>query len=161
MVDEAVLARFMAKVRVLENGCHEWTGAKIRCGYGIFALTKKRHPVAHRFIYEALVGEIPAGLVIDHVCNNRACVNPAHLRPASHRENILRGNGIASMYAARTHCKNGHELAGSNLAIGKDGYRTCRICRNKRGAEQNRAFREANRDRLNAERRERYRQGRG
>jgi len=156
MIDEAVLARFMAKVVVMENGCHEWTGAKIQCGYGIFALSKKKHPVAHRFIYEATVGEVPPGLVMDHICNNRACVNTAHLRPVSQRENILRGCGIASMWAARTHCGEGHELAGDNLAIGRDGERVCRACRKIRSVRNGRIYRERHREELNARRREHY-----
>lgn len=156
MVDEDVLARFMAKVRVMDNGCHEWTGAKIRCGYGIFALSKKKHPVAHRFIYEATVAKVPQGLVMDHICNNPACVNTAHLRPVSQRENILRGCGIASVYAARTHCGEGHELAGDNLGVGRDGERVCITCRKAKNAKSGRLYRERHRDELNARRRERY-----
>ena len=79
-------------------------------------------------MYELMVGPIPDGLVIDHVCNNRGCVRPDHLRPVTQRENILRGEGVAAKRARQTHCKRGHELAGENIRITSTGSRQCLIC---------------------------------
>ena len=88
--------------------------------------------MAHRAIYEAMIGPIPHGLFLDHICRNRACVNPWHCEPVTNRENILRGCGVTASLAKQTHCKRGHELSGSNLNDA-DG-RNCRTCQAMRGA---------------------------
>lgn len=82
----------MARVRVTSSGCWEWPGNQ-RGGYGRIETKvagKRRRPAAHRVFYEEFVGPIPDGLSIDHLCRNRACVNPDHLEPVSMRENLLR-----------------------------------------------------------------------
>jgi hypothetical protein len=89
-------------------------------GYG-----KSRNTSAHRVIYELLVGPIPAGLTIDHLCRNRACVNPAHMEPVTLRENILRSPSSATaVNARRTQCPRGHEYD----RISARGYRSCSTC---------------------------------
>lgn len=99
--------------------CWLWT-AGLQKGYGMFA----SHVIgAHVWAYTTLVGPIPKGLELDHLCYVRACVNPAHLEPVTKRENILRGESFAAKHARKTHCKNGHPFAGENLII-KD----CRRC---------------------------------
>ena len=77
--------RFWDKVEKIPDGCWEWTANKTN-GYGRFRVDAKL-VYAHRFAFETLVGPIPAGLDLDHICHNRACVKPNHLRPCTNREN--------------------------------------------------------------------------
>ena len=72
-------------------------GARNTQGYGNFNAGARRFVRSHRFAYEALVGPIPDGLHLDHLCRNRACVNPAHLEPVNNRENLLRGEGFVAV----------------------------------------------------------------
>ena len=117
------------------NGCDVWRGANA-WGYGLVR-DGGRMCVVTRLRYEREIGPIPAGMELDHfVCDNGAggCCNPHHCRPVSGRENVLRGNGFASVHAAKTHCPQGHPLAGENLDKHQltRGCRKCRICLNAR-----------------------------
>lgn len=126
-----VQVRFEAKVERSESGCHEWTGYRDPAtGYGSFA--RKRDDgtwaptTAHRASYELYVGPIPAGLVLDHLCRNRGCVNPDHLEAVTQRTNVLRGEHPWAVTARRGTCVRGH-----SIAIGVE----CRLCRRaRRGA---------------------------
>jgi HNH endonuclease len=114
--------------------CWTWTGYVNQSGYGRFYLsTEKRATMAHRFAYEQIVGPIPEGLTLDHLCRNRGCVNPAHLEPVTNRENVLRGVGLPAVNAAKTACFRGHPFTPENTRImgGKRtaGWRQCRACR--------------------------------
>jgi hypothetical protein len=81
--------RLLSKVEVADSGCWEWTAAKDPTGYGRFSVARSMD-YAHRAAYKLLVGPIPAGLDLDHLCRNRGCVNPDHLEPVTRRENLLR-----------------------------------------------------------------------
>lgn len=118
---------FWMKVNKTE-GCWFWEGSTNNQGYGAFAIEGKRY-YAHRLAYVWLRGGIPDGMVIDHLCRVRNCVNPNHLEVVDFRENVLRGVGPTAVNASRTHCKRGHELAGDNLYIRPNGYRNCKSCR--------------------------------
>jgi hypothetical protein len=131
-------ARFWAKVnkdgplpahRPELGECWLWTAARNRQGYGRLRVGGS-FISAHRFAYELLVGPIPGGLTIDHLCVNPPCVNPAHFEPVTAGENALRGEGPPARNARRTHCKRGHLLAGENLYL-HAGRRHCRACRNE------------------------------
>jgi hypothetical protein len=111
--------------------CWIWKGARSSEGYARFYSgqnEKKRstYQYVHRLVYEAFVGPIPEGLHIDHLCRNRACVNPEHLETVTPRVNLLRGAGPPAQNARKTHCKAGHSLA-ENVRL-YHGRRQCREC---------------------------------
>lgn len=108
-----------------DTGCWDWARARSSNGYGAAWDHRIQKMIsAHRYIYEMLVGPIPDGATLDHLCRNRACVRPSHLEAVSLRENILRG-GSAGARALRTgRCKHGHSEWGSR----KTGGRFCRPC---------------------------------
>lgn len=124
--------RFWAKVdRRDDDECWEWTGSRVARGYGHFAVDG-RYPHAHRVAYELVVGPIPEGMQLDHLCRNPACVNPAHLEPVSPRVNTLRGIGGAAERAARTHCPQGHAYDEANTKRDAQNRRYCQACRRAR-----------------------------
>jgi len=127
--------RFESKVILAESGCWEWSGAHFQAtGYAIFNLPSEsdgrwRPRTAHRVSYELFVGSIPDGLVIDHLCHNRGCVNPAHLEAVTQQVNVLRGEAPSATSARTNICLKGHELTPENTYT-KPGTnrRQCRIC---------------------------------
>lgn len=117
--------------KVVPNGdCWEWTGQR-KNGYGIVDLGP-RQTFAHRYAYEQLVGPIPAGKELDHLCRNTICVNPDHNEPVSHAENVRRGvsgtvNGARGR--ALTVCKRGlHPFDLTNTHVDVSGRRRCKRC---------------------------------
>lgn len=98
-----------------EEGCWLWTGkSKTQAGYGMLKW-QGRQVYAHRVAYEACVGPIPAGWVIDHLCRTPSCCNPTHLEAVTYSENTLRAPvHLWRTNAAKTHCVNGHEFTPEN-----------------------------------------------
>lgn len=99
-----MVERLWMKIERADSGCWIWTGSRSSAGYGTFNVGERRYDFAHRVMYQLLVGEIPDGLQLDHVCHSRdtscrlgaecphrACVNPSHLEPVTSRVNTLRG----------------------------------------------------------------------
>lgn len=125
----AIAARFESKVaKSSATNCWEWLDYKTIYGYGHFSPVAGKTVRAHRFAYELWIGPIPEGLVLDHLCRNRACVNPAHLEPVSVRVNTLRGIGISAQRARQTKCSSGHEFTPENTGTSSTGNRRCRTC---------------------------------
>lgn len=115
------------KLRVaVTESCWLWTGYKQKSGYGQFTINGKSYK-AHRLVYSLLVGEIPKGKQLDHLCRVRNCVNPEHLEPVTQAENIRRGESPWAVNGRKTHCYKGHEFTEDNIYI-KGGYRLCKIC---------------------------------
>src|SRR6266542_5785070 len=128
-----VQERFWAKVRKDgSGGCWLWTAATNgRPCYGILGgglgreiYASRTWILAHRYAYQLLVGPIPPDLQLDHRCRTRLCVNPAHLRIVTHRENTLASDGPSARQARRNHCVRGHPFD----TVDRSGKRRCSIC---------------------------------
>lgn len=133
-------AAFDGVVEVLEDtGCWVWMGAAASNGYGSIHVDGRTRS-AHKFAYELLVGPVPAGLTLDHLCHtadptcpggqrcwHRLCVNPAHLEPVTMAENLDRSPAFG---ANKTECPDGHPLTEANTCRNSKGQRYCRACHN-------------------------------
>lgn len=119
------------------SSCWLWGGA-MTGAYGQFMRSTWGTARAHRITYMWANGPIPYGKVVDHLCRNTRCVNPAHLEAITDRENILRGVGLPAVNARATHCTNGHPLVEANLyeSYLARGERQCRICGRDRARQK-------------------------
>lgn len=124
---ERLVERFWERIERTDS-CWLWRGSITGSGYGSFRLGG-RAQAAHRIAYELMIGPIPEGLTLDHLCRVRNCVNPAHLEPVTSTENILRGEGPTALNARKTHCPQGHEYTPENTRTYKDRPgRDCLTC---------------------------------
>jgi len=119
--------RFWNKVRAMPSGCWKWTAATNGWGYGRFRW-RGSMTTTHRIAYELLIGPVPPGLDLDHLCRNRICVNPNHMEAVTHRENCLRGEGVCARNSRVTHCPKGHEYTSENTTV-RRGHRLCKACK--------------------------------
>jgi hypothetical protein len=122
--------------------CWLWSGRLNKDGYGVTHVRGASSPLAHRLAYEVLVGAIPEGMTVDHMCHriesceggkadpHRRCCNPAHLNLAGAVPNALRGHSLAGENSRKTVCDSGHKLTDANTYWYR-GHRQCRICRRK------------------------------
>lgn len=112
------------------TGCWDWTGNKNKTGYGRVRYLGDK-VLIHRLMFSWITGKGLSkiisrdNLILDHICNNKSCCNPTHLRLTTHKVNMLRGNGPSAREARQTHCKNGHLLPTKK---NKYGRRICKIC---------------------------------
>jgi len=127
MSGETATSRFWAKVDK-SGACWLWTAGKTAQGYGGFHPVKGQTVLAHRYAYELLVGPIPTGRVIDHLCRRRECVKPTHLEAVTNLENLRRGAGYALRNGLRTACVNGHQYTPENTYQDPAGGVRCREC---------------------------------
>lgn len=114
--------RFWAKVRVTPD-CWVWTGAVAK-GYGRFCVKTKTVVQAHRFSYELAHGAVPDDMFLDHICYLRTCVNPSHLRPVTHKQNMenvpdLRAHNTSGYMGVSLHRETGKWRA----SVGHNGER--------------------------------------
>lgn len=122
------LAQRILRGSEVRDGCWRWTGTIHELGYGRMSVGNRLR-YAHVVSYELFVGTVPEGMELDHKCRNRDCVNPAHLEPVTHQENIRRG-AAGALRIFVTHCPRGHLYAGENVYFypGRNA-RQCRECR--------------------------------
>lgn len=125
-LDSRLPRKFWKKVSPCPmSGCWLWTGFLNR-GYG-HVRYQRRYERVHRVAYIALVGPIKDGLTLDHLCEVKCCVNPAHLEPCTSAENTRR----ITVRHPVTHCPRGHEKSGSNLYVKSNGERICKPCQDR------------------------------
>lgn len=117
-----------------DTACMPWPGAINEQGYGVIARQGKSAKRAHVAMWVEAFGPVPEGLVLDHLCRNRCCVNVNHLEPVTPKENTLRGEGPTAVNARKAVCDKGHPLDGENLDYHRLGYRRCRECQREYAA---------------------------
>lgn len=130
-----VKARIRCSIEIpIGVGCWLWTGGELYRGYGRLSISN-RNKMAHVASYNEYIGPVPRGLILDHLCRTRRCVNPEHLEPVTRGVNTMRSKlTVARINADKTHCKRGHEFTEENTQLfrqsrgGRIG-RNCRKCR--------------------------------
>lgn len=133
--------KFLSKIEINKhNNCWIWRGSVKSNGYGRFMINGK-YQNAHKVSYIIFNGKIINGLIIDHKCRNRLCVNPDHLRQVTYKINAIENNSSkAAINSKKEKCNRGHLLIGTNLRIRKNGGRICILCVEIRNKQRNRRF---------------------
>jgi len=124
--------RFWSKVQK-SSGCWRWTGFIDKGGYGRIRAAGRDTPIlyAHRVAYELLIGSVPEGLQLDHLCRNKWCCNPQHLEPVTMAENLRRGDVPVRTRLVGLLCPKGHPRSG-NVFVWRGHIKACKACRNER-----------------------------
>jgi hypothetical protein len=126
--------RFASKYIMRESGCWEWQ-QHLNRGYGVFTVHGKAK-MAHRVMWELVGHKVDLSLELDHICNNRKCVNPKHLQEVTRQVNLLRSGSQSALNARKKTCPKGHPYTGRNLMVFR-GKRHCRTCNTARKLEYN------------------------
>lgn len=138
--------RFLRKISIdSRTDCWNWTAGKTSLGYGVFSIKHSSYR-AHRVSWAIFNGSLSSGLVLDHKCKNRMCINPDHLREVTRKVNTLENsNGPAYLNSIKTHCRNGHALTPDNLTSNKN-ERVCLTCNRISDAKRQREKRKKNKE---------------
>lgn len=141
MKNQTIINRFLDKVcKNGIDGCWNFVSSISHTGSGRFFMNGKCRD-AYRVSYELFIGEIPKGHELHHICENRLCVNPDHLKVLTRKDHLkCSPTQIAYMNAHKTHCPQGHEYTEDNLVpylFKLNGKRSCLICAKKRSRECN------------------------
>lgn len=123
------------------SGCWTWRSPRTAAGYGVITIDRVKH-YTHRLAHELAIGPIPAGYEVDHLCRNRACMNPVHLEAVTPHENNMRSDSLAARRARQTHCARDHEFTPENTYNRPDrkNGRMCRACCSIREARRTRSY---------------------
>jgi len=113
------------RVMEIPTGCHVWLGGKSRKGYGTVGSRDGGSTLAHRVAWEEANGPIPEGLTVDHLCQNKACINVDHM------ELVTSGENSARAHRLKAYCPRGHEYTENNTHRNGHGWRYCRTCHNE------------------------------
>ncbi len=141
MLTAAQLRSIMTRTEVDEGGCWNWTGSSyVETGYARYEIGGKTYKV-YRLMCHFFNGGVPPHLVVDHRCENKRCVNPAHLEAVPIGVNTMRGDNARKRAARQTHCKRGHEFTPENTLMqrARDGelrQRACKACAQMRKQER-------------------------
>lgn len=127
-----IVCRILVNIKVdKKTGCWLWQKGKFPNGYAQIKISGRTSTGAHRVCYQEIKGEIPEGLVLDHLCRVKHCVNPDHLEAVTSKINVIRGF-VGKIQREKTHCMRGHKFIGYNTIKSSNGTRKCRTCHNAR-----------------------------
>lgn len=130
-----MLPKYLEEKIIKTDYCWVWMAAyNPKYGYGVVGIPgTRRTKSSHKVVYEVLVGQVPEGYVLDHLCMNPPCVNPEHLEPVTHAENMRRWS------ESMTKCRRGHFYLPDNLYMTAAGTKQCKTCNRARSIEAWRA----------------------